>query len=387
MSIGLKLNSIYCGDCAEILQTFPENSVDLIYADPPFFTQKSYEIIWGDGYEKRAYEDRWKGGIQNFISWIEPKIVECHRVLKKTGSMYLHCDWHANAHLRILMDKIFGENNFRNEIIWHYHTGGVSKNYFGRKHDTIFFYTKSDKWIFNLIKEKRYYEKPFFSSTEGYQRDEHGRLFIMAHPDDVWEIPAVLNVSKERLGYPTQKPEALLERIIRTSSNEGDIVLDPFCGCGTAIAVAHKLGRKWIGIDISPTSCRLMVKRMQKIGVTIKEKDIIGYPRTIEELKAMTPFEFENWVNIKLRARKPRKDTGIDGYTIFENIPIQVKQQESVGRGVVDKFETAMERVNKTKGIIVAFSFTRDAYEEVARAKTQKNLDIKLQKVEELIDT
>ncbi|MDH5460207.1 MAG: site-specific DNA-methyltransferase, partial [Candidatus Bathyarchaeota archaeon] len=146
----MKPNTIYCGDCAQILASFPECSIDLIYVDPPFFSNRQYEIIWGNGYEFRAFEDRWKGGIKNYIAWMEPKIRECHRVLKPTGTMYLHCDWHANAHLRILMDKIFGENYFKNEIIWYYRGGGVPKKDFARRHDTILRYIKSNKYTFNV---------------------------------------------------------------------------------------------------------------------------------------------------------------------------------------------------------------------------------------------
>lgn len=116
--------AIYCGDCKDVLFEVPEKSVDLIYVDPPFFSNRHYEVLWGDGYEVRAFEDRWKGGIENYIAWMEDRLRECYRVLKETGSMYLHCDWHANAHLRILMDKIFGESNFRNEIVWCYGSGG-----------------------------------------------------------------------------------------------------------------------------------------------------------------------------------------------------------------------------------------------------------------------
>lgn len=147
----LKTNAIYCGDCKNILAQFTEGTIDLIYVDPPFFSNRQYEVLWGDGYELRAFEDRWKGGVENYIAWMEGKIRECHRVLKDTGSMYLHCDWHANAHLRILMDEIFGENNFRNEIIWCYGGGGIPKKDFPRKHDTIFRYVKDLK----KIREKR----------------------------------------------------------------------------------------------------------------------------------------------------------------------------------------------------------------------------------------
>jgi len=386
----MKTNAIYCGDCGEILADFPEGSVDLIYLDPPFFSKKHYEVIWGDGYELRAFEDRWKGGVENFIAWMEPKLRECHRVLKETGSIYLHCDWHANAHLRILMDRIFGEENFMADVIWHYHTGGVSKRNWGTKHDTILFYVKDrgSPYTFNLIKERRYYEKPFFGATEGYEKDEQGRLYIMAHPDDVWEIPGVLNVSKQFLGYPTQKPEALLEKIINASSNVTDIVVDPFCGCGTAIAVAHRLGRRWVGIDVSPTACKLMVSRMRKLGVNIAEKDIIGLPKTLEEIQAMQPFEFQNWVLQRLHGRVSRVkvgDFGIDG-TLFDGSPVQVKQSAHVGRNTVDNFETAMRRMKQTRGMIVAFSFGKGAYEETARAKNTEGLDITLKTVEELVE-
>jgi DNA modification methylase len=387
----MRVNTIYCGDATEVMARFPENSVDLIYVDPPFFSNRRYEVVWGNNYELRSFEDRWKGGIENYIAWMEPKLRECHRLLKSTGSMYLHCNWYASASLRYLMDKIFGEANFKNEIIWHYHTGGVSKRNWARKHDNILFYVKNRraKYTFNLVKERRYYEKPFFGATEGYQKDSRGRLYIMAHPDNVWYIPAVLNVSKEYRGYPTQKPEALLEKIIAASSNRDDLVLDPMCGGGTTIAVAQRLGRRWIGNDISPIACRVMMERMREIGVEIDEKDIIGLPKTLEEVKAMQPFEFQNWVCDKLAATVSRArtgDMGIDGWIGIEKVPLQVKQSENVGRNVVDNFETAVRRAGKAEGVIVALSFSRSAYEEAARAANQDGLKIVLKTVAELVE-
>ncbi len=358
-----KVNAIYCGDCEDVLKKFPDKSIDLVYGDPPFFTQKNYEIIWGDGYEVRAFEDRWKGGkrgIYTYIEWMRPKIEQIHRVLKDTGSFYLHCDWHASHYLKVLCDEVFGYNNFQNEIVWHYGLGGSSPRRYARKHDIILFYTKGRRWTFNPPMK----------------------------PATVWNIPSINNMAKERLGYPTQKPEKLLDVIIKASSNPTDIVLDPFCGCGTAIAVAHKLGRRWIGIDISPTACKLMVKRMRSIGVKISESDIIGLPMTVEELKSVTPHDFQNWVCQKLSARvSPRRsgDMGIDGW-IMNTIPIQVKQSERVGRNVVDNFETALRRAKKKEGIIVAFSFTSGAYSEASRAKIQEGLNIKLITVEELLN-
>ncbi len=376
----LQTNVIYHGDNLEVLKTLPENSVDLIYLDPPFFSNRHYEVIWNDGSEIRAFKDRWKGGINHYIGWMEERLFECKRVLKKKGSIYLHCDWHAFHHLRVMMDKLFGEKNFQNEIIWVYRTGGATKRRWSRKHDNIYFYTKSEKYTFNLKKERIYYDKPFFSP----QQDKQGRWYADVLPIDVWEIPAVINVSKERLGYPTQKPEKLLEKIIEASSNKDDIVLDPFCGCGTTLAVAQRLGRKWIGIDVSNTACKLMKDRLNKLGTG--KIEIIGAPISIENLKKLEPFEFQGWIvrNIHGTASDRKStDMGIDGYDLWHN-PIQVKQSEKVGRNVVDNFETAIKRYGKDKGEIYAFSFTRGAYEEVARVK-KDGVDIKLITIEELL--
>ena len=406
----METNIIYCGDNVETMRRYiADNSVDLIYADPPFFSNKTYEIIWGDGYELRAFEDRWKGGINNYIAWMEPRLRECHRVLKATGSLYLHCDYHASHYLKVMMDRIFDESKFQNEIIWFYGPK-ASQKYpaFQKKHDTIFLYTKTASFTFNQMLQE-YSEATLAERKTRFKfKDKKGRYRMTTRRNskgkkyrakvylhegvaitDVWRIPIINPTSKERLGYPTQKPEALLERIIKASSNPMDIVLDPFCGCGTTIAVAHRLGRRWIGIDVSPTACKLMAKRMKKIGFT--KTKIIGLPKTIKELQALQPFEFQNWVFEKLHGRvNPRKigDYGIDGWVELD-VPTQVKQSENVGRNVVDKFETAIRRYGKKKGVIVAFSFTKGAYEEVARVKLldeMRRLEIKLKTVEEILE-
>lgn len=251
----LPINQILCGDCKEILANIPSESIDLIYADPPFFSNKNYEY----------YPDVWKNGVNEYIAWMKLRIKECHRVLKKTGSMYLHCDWHANAHLRILMNKIFGEDKFQNEVIWHYHTGGASRKRFSRSHDTLLFYSKGRKWVFNWKELK-------FKRTEkalNRARNPKGARILATDiykiPEDVLEIQQMNPMAKERLDYPTQKPEDLLEAIIKISSNPTEIVLDPFCGSGTSCAVAHKLNRRWIGIDVSSKACSLATKRISKI--------------------------------------------------------------------------------------------------------------------------
>jgi DNA modification methylase len=388
--ITMQLNAIYCGDCAHVLAYFPEYSVDLIYIDPPFFSNRQYEIIWGNGYELRAFEDRWKGGIKNYIAWMEPKIRECHRILKPTGIMYLHCDWHANAHLRILMDKIFGEENFRNEIIWCYSGGGIPKKNFPSKHDTIFRYSKSNDYLF--IPEYRPYSAGTLqrgrTQVKGKYYDSGLRKEGTPVPDWWTDIKYIHSpTDKEKLGYPTQKSEALLERIIKASSNPTDIVLDPMCGCGTAIAAAHKLGRRWIGIDVSPVACKVMVKRMQKLKAKIAESDVIGLPKSVEELEAMVPFEFQNWVIQKLYGRPSKSkvgDFGVDGW-LTSGEPVQIKQSKDIGRNVVDNFETAIRRQGKKAGVIVAFSFGKGANEEVARAKQDEGLEIRLKKVKDLL--
>jgi hypothetical protein len=277
-----------------------------------------------------------------------------------------------------------------NEIVWCFSGGGIPQKDFPRKHDTIFRYSKTDSYVYN----PQY--RPYTEGTLQRGRTQiKGKYFKQGlrkegTPINDWwtDIKYIHSpTDTEKLGYPTQKSEALLERIINASSNPTDIVLDPMCGCGTAIAVAHKLGRRWVGIDVSPTACKLMVKRMRKIGVKITEKDIIGLPKTLNEVKTMQPFEFQNWVFEKLHGRvNPRKvgDMGIDGWVELD-VPLQVKQSEGVGRNVVDNFETAIRRLGKTRGVIVAFSFGSGAYEEVARAKNEEGLEIKLKTVEEIL--
>lgn len=448
--VSFQPNSIYCGDCQEVLRGFPEKSVDLIYADPPFFSNRRFEVLWGDGYEMRAFEDRWKGGIQNYVAWMTPKIRECQRILKDTGSMYLHLDTHASDYMRVEMDKIFGESNFVNEIIWKRQIGSHSdakqgaKRY-GSSHDVILFYAKTDEYIWNQQYEpySEEYIEQFYKYTEPgtgrryrlsdltgpggaakgnphyeflgvtrywrHSKENMEKLYkegriVQTKPgavpaykryldemkgvavSDVWDDITRISQTSESLGYPTQKPEALLDRIVKTSSNPTDIVLDPFCGCGTAIAVAHKDGRRWVGIDVSPTACKLMAKRMRSLRA--KVSDPIGLPRSMKEVGALQPFEFQNWVFERLHGRvNPRKtgDMGIDGWVELD-VPTQVKQQEGVGRVDVDKFETAIQRAGKERGYIIGFSFTRDAHEEVARAKNEMGLDIRLKTVQEIID-
>lgn len=412
----MEKNLLICGDNLKALDDLIKEGikVDLIYLDPPFFSNRHYEVIWGDEAEVRSFKDRWEGGINVYIEWMRERVSKMHDVLKDTGSFYLHCDWHASHYLKVMLDDIFGRDYFRNEIVWDYTFRMMDlPSFYNRKHDVILFYAKSDDSFFKMPKVQWTREEIIKTRKQKVHIDDDGDECIWmpggkGHSknklkkirdimkegkaiSDVWQIPIISSSAKERLGYPTQKPEALLERIIKASSRRNDLVLDPFCGCGTAMAVSQRLGRKWIGIDISPTAITLITKRLDKIGaVKNKDFDIIGMPTTLSELKALEPFEFQNWVINEMKSKQSKKltsDFGLDGYydkTIFtEKAGIQVKQSDGIGRNVVDNFETALTRGKFKKGFIVAFGFTKGAHEEAARIKEE--LDIRLVKVEDLL--
>lgn len=411
-------------------------------------------------------------------------VIEMHRVLNGTGSLYLHCDWHASHYLKVMMDGVFGEANFANEIVWR-RTGAHSKaSRYAPIHDTILFYKKSPHATWTYPKRpymRGHVEEYFRHDGIGWQTNYYGnvltgsgrrggesgkpwrginptpkgrhwaipralldevdedlsglsqhekldRLYELGYikivpgqawpmyehhvtPSDGTSVPDIWAFQpytggtvfgtergvdedvrwlsprdQERLGYPTQKPEGLLTRIIEASSLRGQVVLDPFCGCGTTVTVAERLRRKWIGIDISPTAIGIIERRIAKEG---GEKPVlIGMPTTEKELYALKPFEFQNWVIQSLQGHHaPRRsgDMGIDGFTFFNRDPIQVKRSHRVDRPVVDNFEIAIERERKTRGCIVAFSFGRGAHEEVARAKADKGMEIELLTVRDIL--
>lgn len=451
---------IYCGDCLDQLRRLPDASVDLIYIDPPFNSNRNYEVFWGETKEKRSFEDRHES-TQAYIAFMRPRCVELARVLKKAGSFYYHCDWHASHYVKVMLDQILGENNFQNEIVWKRTSAHNDPRKYGNIHDTILFYTGAKKgytwnpqytkytkeyidseWtelpngqIFkgeNMLDPQNKMEEFDFHGTKARWRtnragmealwdapqtevpNSHGRVllrkdekprkrcrivFLEDKPgvslQSWWgDIPPLAGGSDERLGYPTQKPRPLLERIIKSSSNENDVVLDAFCGCGTALAASQSLGRRWIGIEISPTACRVMADRMRDDCKMIEDeklwRDGKGFvvrdlPWTEAQLRKIPPFEFENWAVIALGGIKNKAqvgDMGIDG-RIFpvssapakrddafdfmdQWYPIQVKQKDKAGRPDIDSFEAAMARENRTKGFFVAFDFTSDAMSEIS---------------------
>ena len=301
------LNQIYQGDCLKIMKRFPSEYVDLVYLDPPFNTGKEFKDF-GDKWKSTKLEFQIMDNpkVNQFLSFIDDiamfnylwflstRLLECKRLLRESGSIYLHCDNHASHYLKILMDMIFGKDMFRNEIIWKYAKWTNAARYFQRNHDTILFYSKDKEYTFNKIYgEKTVHQKAILkagfnggTNNKGelivriYDRDnpnviakmeewkrEGRRIYYVdeqkGNPiDDVWSIPILGGTSIERTGYSTQKPLELLERIIVASSEEDDLILDPFCGSGTSLVSAKSLGRMYIGIDINPKAIKITERRL-----------------------------------------------------------------------------------------------------------------------------
>lgn len=451
---------IWCGDCLEQLRRLPEACVDLVYIDPPFNSNRNYEVFWGETKERRAFDDR-HASTAAYLDYMRPRCVELHRVLKPTGSFYYHCDWHASHYVKVMLDQVFGEEQFQSEIIWKRTTAkSLAFRGYANNHDTLFYFTAGKDFVWNRPFTPYDLENLDEKTAKKYcHRDPDGRRYtlgdltnpnpnrpnltyeFMGHKkvwrwtkdrmeealaaglvvqpsggavprvkryldeqegwpiDTVWtDIPPINSQAIERLGYPTQKPLALLERIIQASSNENDVVLDAFCGCGTALVAAQKLRRQWIGIDISPTACRVMAKRLRdvcglpedealwKIGRGFVVRDL---PWTEEKLRQIPPFEFENWAVIALGGI-PNKtkvgDHGIDGRIfpvsavaeagvaygkregeldlVTHWYPIQVKQKDKAGSPDIRDFAGVLTREKRPKGFFVAFDYSDDALKE-----------------------
>lgn len=395
-------NVLYYGDNVDILQRYvKDETIDLVYLDPPFKSDKDYNVLFREQNGSRsvaqikAFKDTWQwdqkavktyeqvvesGGkvsraLQAFRTLLEecdmlaylaimaPCLVELKRVLKPTGSIYLHCDPTASAHLRLLMDAVFDAENFQNEIIWSYKSGGATEKRFARKHDVLLFYARDVRLCrFKVEKEKSYNRnlKPYrFKGVQEYQ-DEVG-WYTLVNMKDVWQIDMVGRTSGERLGYPTQKPKALLERIIKASSNEGDTVLDPFCGCGTTVAVANRLKRRWIGIDITHLATGLIKHRLQDaFGDQVFETyEVIGEPTDLsgaKQLASEDKFQFECWalglVGARSAEKKKGADRGIDGQLYFHDEPDSKKTKTKQIMLSVKAGHTGVSHIRDLRGVI-----------------------------------
>ena len=314
-------NKIYWGDnlqvMSHLLKTY-RGKINLIYIDPPFASKEDYKkkiqlrgrTVENDrtAFEEKQYTDIWTN--DEYLQFMYERLILLRELLSDHGSIYLHCDPTMSHYLKLIMDEVFGTGNFQNEIVWAYRTGGVGKNFWPRKHDVLLFYSKSNEYKHNALQERIFYEKPFFNE----QVDDEGRYFADVYIRDMWDdIKPVINVSKERLDYPTQKPEALIERIIKASSNPRDIVFDCFMGSGTTQAVAMKLGRGFIGADINLGAVETTTKRLLNIEPEIQEyaeqEEMDLQEEDTEESKTFyTGFEIYN----------------VNHYDVFRN-PIEAK--------------------------------------------------------------
>jgi site-specific DNA-methyltransferase (adenine-specific) len=481
----MEKNLLYFGDNLEILRNHvPDESVDLIYLDPPFNSNATYNVLFAEKSGEKsaaqiaAFEDTWHWSIEAektfhetvtegpqklsdllqalrsflgqsdmmaYLTMMAPRLVELHRILKPTGSLYLHCDATASHYIKLLLDAILGPLNFRNEITWKRTSShNDAKRRFGDVTDVILFFTKSDHYTFNVqyMPYSQSYIDTFYVHQDadgrrwrrsdlrspnprpnlmyeykGYQphpngwavtrermerldaegrlhfpKKEGGRIQLKRYLDEmhgqpipnVWDdIPPIHALTAERLGYPTQKPEALLERIINASSKEGDVILDPFCGCGTAIAVAERLHRHWIGIDITHLAMALMRHRLHStFRSELSDYEVIGDPKDLASAEALAQedrYKFEWWALFLVDARPAQDkrkgaDSGIDGYINFfddnsgkaKKIVVQVKSGH-VGASQIRDLKGVLEREKAALGAFITLKNpTREMVKEAA---------------------
>jgi DNA modification methylase len=433
------MNKLFYGDNLDVLRNkIRDETIDLCYIDPPFNSKRNYNQIYNnvggeDRAQSQAFIDTWtwdgfaseglsqilnndgnrftaqtielikglhrvlkEGSLLAYLIHMTLRIVEIHRVLKPTGSFYLHCDPTASHYLKIVIDGIFvaGGGDYQNEIIWHYRRWTGTAKRFLKMHDVIFFYTKGETHTFNvqwtdyteasLNRKKNYHTRILGDDVFVTSVNEKG-----VKENDVWPIPVINSQAKERLGYPTQKPELLLEKIITASSNKGDLVLDAYCGCGTTIAVAQRLGRKWIGIDITYQSIAVIIKRLEDHfdQDALKNITLNGIPRDMESAIALANKkddrvrkEFEKWAvltytnNRAIINDKKGADGGVDGIAYFKTsatenamMILQVKSG-GVHRDDIAKLRGDMGREGAEMAVLITLETETEPMRREAKA-------------------
>lgn len=388
-------NRLFFGDNLHIMRQLPSNSIDLIYIDPPFFSGRNYNVIFGDNNEIRSFSDIWQGGMPGYLIWLNARLFEMKRLVKSTGSIVAHCDWHASHYIKVEMDKIFGYGGdanspgFRNEIIHCYRQGGRGKNIFPRKHDTILWYSKTNKWVFNGDPIRIEYHGTGGYISKGrnivggkeYKINPKGKI-----PEDWWDIPALNPEAKERIGYPTQKPRALLERIILAFSNEGDVIADFFVGGGTTPAVAQQLDRRWIACDQSRIAVAITADRIRKViedtGNLFAVPDFViehwGIYE-IPELEKLPPKQFREFIVKAYGGRPENIHPKIHGAR--RNVPIYVgsaSQRSQITKKDVAEFAQAIWKERHSNfGTMLGWNFSPDARKasQILAARENKRID------------
>lgn len=411
----LEPNRLFFGDNLHVMRMLPSNSIDLIYIDPPFFSGRVYNIIFGDANEVRSFTDIWEDGMPGYITWLNARLLEMKRLLKPTGSIFVHLDWHAGHYIKVEMDKIFGYDNFLNEIVWCYSVGGKSKDKFGRKHDVILWYRKTS--IHKFIpdgakiprKPKSHMKLMVDKDSRQYQQKtdaKTGKVYkyyvdVGKVAEDYWTDIETLNYEDaERIGYPTQKPCRLLERIINSASESGDVVADFFCGGGTTPVIAQRLGRRWIACDISRIAVAITSDRISRLyskesttGKTQTQQTItpvrdisIEYWGIYEipALNNLTDDEFRHFIVSAYNGRIATADDLIHGYK--EGVPLYVgsaSQDKQITKNhVIDFAKVIKTKKGKNHGTMLAWAFSQSAQEAARKLEAEKEVTVDFVKID-----
>jgi site-specific DNA-methyltransferase (adenine-specific) len=361
------------GDCLEVLNNWPDNSIDLVYLDPPFFTQKTHVLKTRDLTEEYQFDDLWDD-IQHYLQFLRERLTPIKRVMKDRASIFFHCDKTASHHIRLLLDEIFGEERFLSEIIWTYRRWSNSQKTLLGAHQTIFMYSKTGDYTFNTIMQdysqttnldqilqKR--ERDADNKTV-YARHENGEVMLNGPKEgvplsDVWEIPYLNPKAKERVGYPTQKPLLLLERIIQLASDSGDVVLDPFCGSGTTLVAAALLNRRYVGIDKSEKAIELTKVRLDnpiKSESNLLKQGRAAYDNTPPEIKEILS---------QLPVKIVQRNAGIDALhnEFIGGKPVLIRVQRH-GESIVQAATKLAAAGHKKQAHVMILIQTEDSQEE-----------------------
>jgi site-specific DNA-methyltransferase (adenine-specific) len=357
----MMLDTLYSGDCLSWLKTIDPGSIDLVYLDPPFFTQKIQKSKTRDNTREYFFSDTWTH-IDEYKTFLRLRIEQCRKVLRRTGSIFVHCDSSASHQIRLILDEIFGTENFQSEIIWVYKRWSNAKRGLLNAHQTIYFYSKSDTFKFNVIHtdyspttnidqilQQRERDK---HGKSAYKKDDQGRAILGKEKcgvplSNVWEIPYLNPKASERTGYPTQKPVLLLEKIIEIATDKGDIVLDPMCGSGTSLVAAALLERHWIGIDTEPKAVELANARLDKPQKTFSRLLEVG-KKAYRKQDAKTRSLLET-----INALVVERNNGLDGFlkVHYLDAPVAIRIQKE--NESLEETRRQLLKASATKGCIL----------------------------------